>query len=162
MNPRMKLLLLVGVVMGLGLARMTPARAQVITFTDSVTIPFSNLAFVPCANGGAGEYVDVTGNLHVVFHITISGNRFLVKASAQSQGVSGVGQSTGDKYQGNGAFESTESSGSGAFESTTVGTFRLVGQGPGNNLRIHQIIRFTFDAHGILTAYIDSYSEECG
>ena len=57
---------------------------------------------IPCANGGVGEDVLLSGFLHVVTKVTINGNRFHVNQHFQPQGISGIGQTTGDKYQATG------------------------------------------------------------
>jgi hypothetical protein len=40
------------------------------TFTESFTVPFDTLVFIPCAGGGAGEVVSLSGSLHIpiLFH----------------------------------------------------------------------------------------------
>src|SRR5688572_27059359 len=68
------------------------------TTTTNEVVPFATTVFVPCANGGAGEFVDLEGSLHIVTHLTVNGNGFSAKTHYQPQGVSGVGQTTGDQY----------------------------------------------------------------
>jgi hypothetical protein len=48
-----------------------PAYASTFSFTASEKIPISVTVPVPCANGGAGELVDLSGSLNDVFHVTI-------------------------------------------------------------------------------------------
>src|SRR5436189_5792860 len=59
--------------------------------------------FVPCAAGGAGELVDLSGPLHTLITLTISGNNVSGTAHFQPQGLSGSGETTGDKYHATGA-----------------------------------------------------------
>jgi len=71
----------------------------------------------------------------VVTKVTINGNRLHVKVHFQPQGISGIGQTTGDKYQATGVTQD-EFGGSfanGQFEETSVNNFRIIGQGNGNN-----------------------------
>jgi hypothetical protein len=73
------------------------------TFKDNVKIDFFFTPFVPCADGGAGELVELSGPLHMLFHVTEDANGGIhVKSHVQPQGISGVGMSTGTKYQGTG------------------------------------------------------------
>jgi hypothetical protein len=59
--------------------------------------------FVPCAAGGAGELVDLSGPLHTLITFTINGNNVSGKTHFQPQGIRGIGETTGDKYQATGA-----------------------------------------------------------
>jgi hypothetical protein len=58
--------------------------------------------FVPCADGGVGELVDLSGRLHTMIHFTINGNNVSGVGHFQPQGISGTGETTGDKYQATG------------------------------------------------------------
>ncbi len=141
------------------------ASAQAITNTTNRSIPTDILAFVPCANGGAGEFVQISGPFHTLFHTTISNsNNITLKSHFQPQGVSGVGQTTGDKYQGTGVtqtittFDDVDRF---PFETNMVNNFRIIGQGPGNNFLVHETFHVTINADGETTAFIDSFSFAC-
>ncbi|HEY3205289.1 MAG TPA: hypothetical protein VGL03_16695, partial [Thermoanaerobaculia bacterium] len=73
-----------------------PAKAEVVV---NESIDINLVVFVPCANGGAGELVDLDGPLHTLITFNINGNRVSGKTHFQPQGISGLGQDTGDKYQ---------------------------------------------------------------
>src|SRR5439155_348210 len=51
--------------------------------------------FVPCAAGGAGEIVDLSGPLHTLITFTINGNNVSGKAHFQPQGIVGSGETIG-------------------------------------------------------------------
>ncbi|HYO47772.1 MAG TPA: hypothetical protein VEY33_13895, partial [Gemmatimonadota bacterium] len=89
----------------LGPRRLNPAAA--VVSTTNFIFPVDILAFVPCADGGAGEFVELSGNLHDLTHLTINGNRFVLKVHTQPQGIRGVGLSTGDRYRGTGVTQET-------------------------------------------------------
>ena len=57
-----------------------PVQAGVVT-NESVDVNIA--AFVPCANGGAGEFVVLSGRLHVLTTLTINGNNFSGKTHFQ-------------------------------------------------------------------------------
>src|SRR5262245_57664340 len=118
------------------------ALAQALTITINDFVPFALVAFVPCANGGAGELVLVQGTLHLQDHITINDNRANIKTHAQPQGADGVGLTTGDTYNAVGVTQEQDSIPitNGAFEFTFVNNFRIIGQANGNYLLVHQTV----------------------
>lgn len=132
------------------------------SFTSSAVIPINLGVFVPCALDGAGEVVLLSGNLHTLFHFTDDGaGGFRVMSEANPQGVSGTGQTSGDKYQGTGVSRSDFNSGSLPFTTSFVNNFRIIGEGTGNNLLVHQTFHLTVNANGDVTAVVDNFSVEC-
>ena len=142
--------------------RSLRSAAADVTTTNAI-FPVEIETFVPCANGGAGEIVALSGNLHDLFHVTINGNRFKVKVHTQPQGIRGVGLTTGDGYRGTGVTQETFGGSliNGQASSTFVNNFRVIGQGPGNNFMIHEVVHVTFNAQGELTAVVDQFSVTC-
>jgi len=138
----------------------TPAQAAV---TTNVSVPVDMSVFVPCANGGAGEVVHLTGDLHTLLTFTDDGaGGFHTSSHFQPQGISGVGLDTGDKYVGTGVTRSSfDIKPPFPSESTSVNNFRIIGQGSGNNLLIHENFHVTVDANGAVTATVDNLSAEC-
>ncbi len=65
--------------------------------------------FVPCAAGGAGEVVDLSGPLHTLISFTINGNTVSGYFHFQPQGISGTGETTGANYHGTGVTEERHS-----------------------------------------------------
>ena len=156
-----KLLLFVALVTTGSLAFAAQAGAGASTFTVSQKFPIDIFVFVPCANGGAGETVELSGTLHDLFHVTSDGaGGFHVKTSDNPQGVSGTGQTTGAKYQGTGVTSSDFNTKAG-FENTFVNNFRIIGQGPGNNLLVHENFHITVNANGTVTAFHDNFRVDC-
>jgi len=137
------------------------ASAKATTVTDNVRIPTDLFVFVPCAAGGAGEFVQLSGTLHVLFVTTLdSRGGFHSKFHFQPQGVSGTGLTTGAKYQATGVTQGTFN-GRVGFEQTFVNNFRIIGQGPGNNFMIHENFHITVNANGEVTAFVDNFSVKC-
>ena len=95
------------------------------------SIDLNLVVFVPCANRGAGELVDLNGPLHVLITTTINGNKVSGKTHFQPQGLSGVGLDTGDTYRATGVtqdyFKGSFKNGQASF--TFVNNFRIIGQG---------------------------------
>ena len=137
--------------------------AQAITITTNDFVPFAQVVFVPCANGGAGEVVLISGTLHIQQHITINDNRANVKIHFQPQGAGGVGLTTGDTYNAVGVTQEQDSIPitNGAFEFTFINNFRIIGPGPDNNLQVHQTVHTTVNANGDVTSTVDNTSIDC-
>jgi hypothetical protein len=135
-----------------------PIHAAVQT---NVKVPVNIGVFIPCAADGAGEVVFLTGNLHVLLRFTMDqAGGIHATSHFQPQGISGNGQTTGDKYQGTGVTQD-EFNAKVGVEETLINNFRIVGQGPGNNVLIHENIHITFNANGVPTASVDNFSVDC-
>jgi hypothetical protein len=144
-----------------GLLGVSPTLAQATTVTNNFQQPLDILVFVPCARGGAGEFVHLTGTLHILFVDTIDDKGGVhSKFHFQPQGVSGTGLISGDKYQATGETQGTFNAKVGS-EFTFVDNFRVIGQGPGNDFQIHENVHVTFLADGTLTANVDNFSVKC-
>jgi hypothetical protein len=137
-----------------------PANAAV-EVNDTTEI---NLAvFIPCAAGGAGEVVDLSGPLHTLISFTINGNNISGYFHFQPQGISGTGETTGAKYQATGVTQESfkASLQNGQFNFTFVNNFRIIGQGPGNNYLVHETLHLTINADSTVTVYHDNFSVDC-
>lgn len=131
------------------------------TSTLSEIVPLSLTTFIPCAAGGQGEDVVLEGYLHALFHVTVNApGGVTVKSHFQPQGITGFGSVTGDKYQGTGVTQDITVLNFGATF-TYVNNFRMIGQGPGNNFLVHELIHITINANGTLTVVVDQVSTEC-
>jgi len=137
------------------------ASAEVVT---NEKIPVTLNVFVPCAAGGAGEVISISGNLHVLIAVTLDDTGgFHYKDHFQPQGLRGQGLTTGDKYQGTGVtqFQMNVSAASLPYEFTYVNNFRMIGQGPGNNFTVHENVHVRVNADGTATAEVDNFKVEC-
>src|SRR5690242_9164099 len=116
-------LLLAAGVGALGLLQLSASPAQ--ASTQNNYFPIDLFVFIPCANSGAGELVELTGQLHDLFTITSNSNgTFHVKFLDNPQGVSGTGPS-GDKYQATGGTQGEFNTKVG-YQSTYVNNFRII------------------------------------
>ena len=134
-----------------------------VASNTNLTMPIDLLVFVPCANGGAGELIEVSGALHVLSQVTISSTgRLSVYDHFQPQGISGTGFVTGVKYQGTGITQFRNTFG-GPFPITFtfVNNFYMIGQGPKNNFKVQETIHFTINAKGEQTAFVDNFRVTC-
>ena len=140
----------------------SPALAALASTTSEV-VPVDITAFVPCANGGAGELVHAVGSLHQVFTTVISAaGKVTLRAHFQPQGLTGVGLTTGDTYHATGVTQTTEHNGVRLpVVFSLINNFRFIGAGRDNNLLIHEESHVTINANGVVTVFVDRLSEEC-
>lgn len=136
------------------------SNSKVILQTD---MPLFTTVLVPCAAQGAGEIVDLIGKTHAVFAVTHDSDGGLhIMIHFNNAGVSGTGLTTGNKYQSSGGDHFVSNSGRPGNEFTFVNSFLMTAPGPGNNLRVHELVHVTTDTNGDVTAAIDNTTVDCG
>jgi hypothetical protein len=141
---------------------LDPPNSAASVFTDNQSFPIELTAFVPCANGGAGEDVVLRGTLHELVHVTMNdAGHVSLRLHDQPQGVKGIGQVTGTTYQGTGVTQESVSFGRIGITETHVNNFRLIGRGPGNNLTVHDIFHVTINAKGDLKVLLEKTTVDC-
>jgi hypothetical protein len=144
------------------IALLFSPTSQATVITQSVT-PLDTLITVPCAAGGAGETVHVTGAAHMVFAVTQDANGGVhVATHVNTIGLSGVGLTTGAKYQAFQQDSTVLNSGGTGNEFTIINNFLMTAPGPGNNVRVHELIHGYIDASGNFIAVIDNFTSDCG
>ena len=157
----MKLMAKVPVYLGALLAFLiAPAQAAVeVNLKQDITLS----TFVPCAAGGVGEVVDLSGPLHVLLSFTITANNVSGVMHFQPQGIDGTGETTGDKYQATGVTSTsfTQSLVNGKATETFIDRFDIIGQGPGNNYSVHETAHLTINANGTVTVIFDDLTVTC-
>jgi hypothetical protein len=117
-------------------------------------------------NDCTGELIDFRGIFHFTTRETISANgRLHVGVHQNLQGVSGVGQTTGQVYREVGASSdkanAADFEGRPPFEATVVAHGAFVGPGPGNNLTLKITSHFVVNARGVLTVAISRVETQC-
>ena len=145
-------------------AFVLPSFGAASTTKVNLRVPISFEQFVPCANGGAGEILDVSGPLNVNIHTTTNNNGGTnVLMHFNPQRIRGVGRDTGDVYQGNGMsmFHTTIGPGGLPFSDTFIDNFIFIGPGTGNNLVTHQTVKVTINANGEATADVNIDNIDC-
>src|SRR4029077_20582176 len=143
------------------LAILTGPANAAIQVNQSIPITLS--VFVPCAAGGAGEVVGLSGPLHVLITFTNNGNNVSGRQQFQPQGISGTGETTGFSYQATGltATSFTSSLQNGQANTTFINRFDIIGQGPNNNFVVHETAHITINADGTVTVNFDNFTVEC-
>ena len=137
---------------------VSAAQAEVVT---NETVSYAWSGFVPCANGGAGELLTGTIDVHNLITSTVNGNVDSWQFQFQPRG-SLVGRVTGDTYQLTGATRGTynDIQQSGVYTLTYVNSYQLVGPGPGNNLRVREVSHMTLDGDDVVVRH-DGFIIEC-
>lgn len=139
------------------------APALALNASTSNLVPFQMGAWVGCANGGAGETVDLEGQLRFMTHTSTDadGGTF-ERTHVQPWQVWGVGQVTGARYKGVGlTHEQVYQVPTGEARYSFVNNFRLIGKGPGNNLHMHTVTHMSTDESGVMVASVALESAEC-
>jgi hypothetical protein len=145
--------------------RMLPLAISIFGLLHAGLASAEVTTFVSCANNGAGELVDLTGDLHALFIVNISSaGSVIVKTQFNPQGVIATGEITGNKYQGTGVTQSISTyDGITSFPYTVsfINNYRLIGQGSGANYLVHSNTHVTVNANGMVTATVDNTRIEC-
>lgn len=124
--------------------------------------PFEQVSFVPCAAGGAGEWVLMTGFLHVLVTGTRDASGGLhTTTHFQPMGMAGTGLTSDDVYRATGITRDQANGLDIPFEATFVNNFRIVGPGKDNNFLVHDVAHVTVNAVGEVSVVLDRLSIEC-
>ena len=128
-----------------------------------VAMPVDTFLPVPCAVGGAGEMVHLTGAAHMVLAVTYDANGGLhIATHVNTVGLSGVGVTTGNVYHSVQADSFMSNSGGAGNEFTFINNFLMTAPGAGNNVRVHELIHGYIDTNGNVVAVIDNFTSDCG
>jgi hypothetical protein len=159
-----KFLTLLGLVAVLSLAVVGSAAGEVTTNT---IVPINARFLNPCANGGAGEAVDLSGNLHVKFSVTRdeAGGLHLT-LQLDPQDVTAVGETTGTTYRAVGITHSVsnispDGSFADGFNNKFEDMIRFIGPGPGNNFDDHENFHLKVNSDDTVTLFFDTFSITC-
>lgn len=142
-------------------AALTSSSAQ--TVTTNIKVPIQLGVFIPCADGGSGEVVVLSGNLHILATTTITANNLHVVDVFNPQGITGVGSVTGETYHGTGVTRDDANVANPSFPLTLafVNNFRIIGQRTGNNFLIHENSHLTINANDLVTVTSNQISIQC-
>lgn len=139
------------------------ASAQASSVTQEQRVPISGATFVPCANGGLGENIEISGTLHSLMHVTTDDRGgFHVLFHTQLTGLSGTGMLSGDAYRMSALTLDHANLTNGASEMTSVARTRTVGMGSAPTLVLEFTVHFTYNANGTPTAQVVNFGADCG
>lgn len=140
-----------------------PSLAAVVS-SETLTLPLKRTLWIACANDGLGEDVAIEGELVIRTHSTEDENGGVhLVTHVRPSGVVGVGAVSGLRYRGTGGTFLHEGYAADGFPAvySFVNNFRIIGQGPSNNLSIHMTVHQTVNAGGELTADVDLSHSDC-
>jgi hypothetical protein len=142
-------------------ADLAPAFAAV-TSTTNIVVPYDVTAFNPCALGGAGENVALSGELRILSHLTADGNGGIhIRMHYQPVGVTGIGATTGVTYKAVGMTQDSEKFGRLPAVFNSTNNYRLIGKGRASNFHVHENVHITVGVDGTVTADVDHASTTC-
>jgi hypothetical protein len=143
------------------LALSASVHASVVHNTQQVAFQ----AFVPCANQGQGEIVDLSGAFNTIADFRVDGSTFSGFYMFQPAGMTGVGETTGNQYHAVGSLTETFKEFVPATSDGTyhfAQTFQLVGNGTAENFLFHTTQTFTiFDNGNFLTIKHENFVVDC-
>jgi len=100
-----------------------------------------------------GEWVHITGNIHIDVHGVMNGNRINFVQHINYQGLSGEGLTSGRHYTGSGVANSAYNGKFDGLSYTTISSsaIKMNTSGPGNNLVLASSAKITVNARGEVT-----------
>lgn len=136
------------------------AGQAAVTTNEHTSVAYAG--YVPCANGGAGELLTGTIDVHDLASETLNGNQEAWRFTFERHGEL-VGQVTGDAYRlatvEHGSY--TQSLDNEHSTLTYVNSYRLVGPGAGNNLIVRETAHVTIGADENVVVQRDDFSVDC-
>jgi hypothetical protein len=146
-----------------GLSRPRAAGAQTDVYNETTTTRDILISdFIPCANGGEGETVYVTGTERERTFWSMNDKHIIFEMSTSYQGR-GVGGTTGDTYILNDSLGSKFSFHlDGAPDSDTIiEKSNIIGQGKAPNLVLQRVSHVTVNSNGEVTASHSGLNFQC-
>ena len=143
-------------------ACLTVAVAAQAAVTSNEQTSVAYAGYVPCANGGAGELLTGTIDVHDLASETVNDQQEAWQFTFELHGEL-VGRVTGDTYRlaavEHGSY--TQSLDSEQSTLTYVNRYRLVGPGSGNNLIVRETAHVTIGADENAVVQRDDFSIDC-
>src|SRR5688500_10623255 len=160
MNKQAARLIVVGLLVVTSLLASTSALASATVYHGMQKYPISSTIYVPCASGGAGEYVDLTGEFKSTFHVTYLPDGTFNWSEHYTYKGWGIGRTTGDRYRWNGEenYSYHETVG---LVNTHISKSKFTSPGRGNNYTLWLNYHITVNPDGTVTSYHDGWTVEC-
>lgn len=118
--------------------------------------------WVPCADGGNGEFVEFAGTVLLIEQILVTEGRYNYRFLGVPQNLVGYGVETGDLYRDVGGFKEHDLGGyNGGTSLMLEEVYRMISPGPGDNFfyRLSGRIQYTPDGDTVVDRF--SSSAEC-
>lgn len=125
------------------------------------SVPVNSSYFVSCANGGAGEEVELSGKLNFVMQYTVNDNRYTLTYHVNPQGLSGTGLTSGEKFTASGGSQGTQSGSLSDDQFTYTFTEQLRIVSAGSSLIVNYKFHVTATPEGQFTTSISDDQVVC-
>ena len=125
-------------------------------------VPYDLTLFVPCGNDGAGEEVALTGSLKIVEKTVYNNHGFTLNYQVLTQGVTGVGLSSGETFQASGGNKGTitgEFGEEGRYSRLFIQQLKIIGQH--SVFKVVYKTKVTITPNGKITTSIQDESVDC-
>ena len=130
-------------------------------YSSEELVPYDQTIFVPCANGGAGEEVALTGALKISEHVVYNDRGFTLNYHVVAQGK-GVGLFTGENFQASGGNKGTitgEFGEEGKYSRVFIQQLRVIGQN--TVFKVTYKTKITVTPDGKITTSIEDETVDC-
>jgi hypothetical protein len=134
--------------------------AAAVAIHQSMTL--TDTGFMPCGNGGSGEVVELTVDLHLLQTITTNGTHRSVQIHIDEHGTA-IGQSTGAVYRisATGNLHQSLSDANSQEVITWIARERVDAPGPGNTYSASRVMHFTITPGGATTVTFEDVEGGC-
>jgi hypothetical protein len=125
------------------------------------SVPFESNVYVPCANGGTGEYVALSGFTNFIYQIQWNNNGFTMVYHDNVHQLTGVGVSSGETFVASGGTNGTVMGSwvSDQWVGTTTSKVKVVG--PTTNFTVTYKDRITIKRDGTVAVEIVEITVAC-
>ena len=124
-------------------------------------VPFETTLFVPCANGGAGENVVLTGFTNFIYQTSWTDHGFTLVYHDNVHQVTGTGVSSGESFRASGGTNGVVMGSwvNNQWIGTTIGQMRVIGQNTSFVITYKYHITVTKD--GTVVVESDELTTDC-
>lgn len=147
-----------------GLTPVASEPKKVEMSHSNLWMPVTRTSNITCANGGEGELVDFSGELHfLVRSWTDAKGGLHFKEAVNLNSILGLGQTTGDTYRINGTTEEQYYIGPGGLPVTYTILNPGIGIGPDPDVRfrVNVSLKVTINKNGEFTVFQERIRIEC-
>jgi hypothetical protein len=142
-------------------AGFEPAMAATKSGSNQM-VPTQFAGLIPCGNGGAGESMTLTGELHLISHSAIdAAGGVHLQIHTQLKNIEGWGNTSGTYYRAMGSQKLTSNAKAGSSFSF-ISSFRLIGRAQAPDYHVRENTHVTVNANGDVVVDRSETSIDCG
>lgn len=160
MDTKLARFLLAAVLAAVALLAPTSALAAATVSQGTTETSISTSIYVPCANGGTGEYVDITGTMKSTFRLVLDDSGGYHQSERYSYKGTGTGRTTGTEYRFSGE-DNYKFAGIAGVMETYVWSWRVTSPGGASNFMMRGNYHVLISPDGVVTAFHDNLTADC-